>query len=185
MSRIVGMNTIRKPLLPALAVAASVAALILGSAAPGFAAGSGHLSGLTLKLDASAVYPLADGYRDTLGISISKAGDGASALPGSITVKQGAKTISTFPIGDTHSQSFVWDGRVGGKIVPGDYTVSATVIGPNQTLTRHETVTVSAKELVTQWRVLSFSAKDFFEHHISSTGAHNACTAVGSGLSCT
>jgi hypothetical protein len=196
--RIVDMNTTKRPMTIALAslTAAGLAALLLtAGASPSAAAtrsavahGGPTLTGATLTLNHPTVYPHVDGYRDSLGIAVTKRIVGASGtipLTGKVTITRAGKTVARFPISTSAAETYDWSGRVAGKIVAGTYAVTATVTAPSGTITKRATVSVSHKKLVTHTSTVTVSAQDYFQRSYSALSGKSGCVPVDAGaISC-
>lgn len=135
------------------------------------------------KLSASSttIYPSKDGYRDSTRVSVStKTTTGSSiAATGTVKVTRSGKTVKSWKLSSTKSWAATWDGRVSGKLVPGVYTVSVSIKGPQGTtkssstkvtvkkgklVTKHYKKTVSASAVITKYDAYdpdSYCAKNY------------------------
>jgi uncharacterized protein YgiM (DUF1202 family) len=83
---------------------------------------------LTLEASAPEVFPHVDGDRDTVTFTAGVLGAGPASLPvdGTIEITLGATVVKSWALSTSAQQTFTWDGRTGGVVVEGDYTVTAT-----------------------------------------------------------
>ncbi len=192
------VKTTKRPLpiaLAALATAGIAALLLTAGASPSAAAirpipahavvADATLTGATLTLSHSTVYPHLDGYRDSLGIAVSKRVVGASGtipLTGKVTIKRAGKTVARYPIVTSATETYNWSGRVAQKIVAGTYDVTATITAPSGTIVKHETVSVAHRKLVTHTSVNTVSAQDFFQRSYSSLSGKSGCAPADPGV---
>ncbi len=103
----------------------------------------------------STFYPVDDGYRDEVGVSLSvtDSGLGAGTATGGVirVVNADGKVVRRFGRGDLPDGfTFAWDGRTAkGEIVPGRYTLEAVLTDDagNRAKATSPAVTVSGKEL--------------------------------------
>jgi hypothetical protein len=106
----------------------------------------------SLDLSAPAdIYPSVDGFKDKASISYGATvttGE-KSTLTGSLTIANGSKVVKTVPFGATGTKKFVWDGKVNGNVVPGNYTITVSATGPEGgTVKKSKTIAVSGKKMV-------------------------------------
>ena len=101
------------------------------------------------KVSASqrTVYPAKDGYLDATKIAVSASSSTGKTIGATGTVKivRGSKTVRTWKLSSTKSWSTTWDGKVGGKVVPGTYTVKVAVKGPEGG-TKSASTTIAVKK---------------------------------------
>lgn len=172
-----------------LATAALAALLLTVGVGPALAAPSPQLTGTTLTVSHTTIYPTVDGYRDSLGIVVAKRVTGASGnipLTGTVTITRAGKTIRSFHITTSATETYAWSGHVADKIVAGNYTVAAKVTGSGVTITKRAVVAVSHKKLVSRTSVATVSAQDFFQNGYSSVVGHSGCVPTAGGtISCT
>lgn len=108
------------------------------------------VTALRIRAGARTVYPVADGYRDSLVLHIGgdTASGGAQPVTGVVVIKRGATEVERWSISST-DEDLVWNGRVDGKVVPGVYDVTAVVVdATGAVLAATATVAVSGKRLV-------------------------------------
>jgi hypothetical protein len=189
LSKIVCMQKTRRTLSIALAIIAALAAVSFGAATPAAAKAGPQLTGTTLTLSHSTIYPHIDGYRDSLGIELAKHVTGASgsiALTGALTISRAGKIVASYPITTSTTETYTWSGRVNDKIVAGHYTVTAKVTGPNGTITKSSAVAVSHEKLLPHTSVVTVSAQEFFQHSYTATSESSGCAAADAGaVACT
>ncbi len=183
------MKPLRRILALALAVASLIGVTSLGAASTASASSTPKLADVSLSIPAPTFYPVVDGYRDSLAISVTSHITGASApvtLTGQLTISKAGKSLATYPITTSAAEHYTWSGRTGGKLVAGAYTVTAKVVGPNETITKHERVVLSLKKLIAHRVSKVFSAQTFFQHSYTATSGGSGCAPGSSGsIACT
>ena len=182
------MNILRRTLLIALTACVALSGVAFTGVTSAAADPGPQLTGTTLTLSNTSIYPHVDGYRDSLGISIAKHVTGASGsvpLSGRISLARKGRTVSSYPITTSTTETFSWNGRVNGKVVAGNYSVTARVTGPNGTITKSAVVSVSHARLVPHTSVVTVSAQEFFQHGYTALSNGRGCIeADGGTLSC-
>lgn len=96
------------------------------------------------------VQPVADGLLDSVTLTTGGAAVAGSPAPvsGSLALSGPNGPVQTWPVPDGTPRTFTWDGRVGGTIVPGTYTATLTLHGPEgQPKVAVTTLTVSKDHL--------------------------------------
>ena len=85
-------------------------------------------AGLNLAGSAPNVFPHADGYRDSVTFTASVVDPAPGSVPvtGTVAITSGATVVKSWSLSTSIEQTFTWDGRSGGVVVEGDYTVTAT-----------------------------------------------------------
>ena len=116
-----------------------------------------------LVLSAGSVFPVRDGYRDS--VTFSTAGTASTGqlirVAGSLQVLDGSRVLWTVPVRNTGGNAYVWNGRTGGSVEPGSFVVKLTLRGPEgAAISRTARIVVSGKHLVT--------------HHTSSSATYTA-----------
>jgi hypothetical protein len=99
---------------------------------------------------ADTVQPVIDGFLDSVVLTTTGAASAGSTakVSGTLAVTKGRTVAATFPVPDGAPHAFLWDGRLAGKVVPGVYTVTLTLKGPQGLpTTRTKTVLVSSQHL--------------------------------------
>ena len=135
------------------------------------------------------VYPVKDGYADSVGIAFAT----NTTIPrdlevtGVITVSRNGTTVKKWTVTSSKSATFSWDGRVKGKVVTGTFDIKAAVKGPQGPLVRSATtVKVSKKKLVQKtvstWRSADRVLTEFSAYDANKDGA---CVAKSGRLTCT
>ena len=108
------------------------------------------------------VQPVVDGLLDSVVLTTTGAASAGSTakVSGTLTVSRTVAKVTTvaaaFPVPDGGKHAFTWDGRVRGVVVPGTYTVTLALKGP-QGLARTTTRTL----LVTKAH-LPYAVRDMF-----------------------
>jgi secreted trypsin-like serine protease len=132
----------------------------------------------SVSRDVGTVYPSDDGYRDTVRLSYDMTSSTGRSMPlteGSLTVKFGSKTVQTWKITKSASSSKTWNGKKGGKVVPGTYTVILVAKGSQgRKFTETTSIVVSDKEIKTKTLTKSYSGRTAFGTNISYDDT--ACT---------
>lgn len=105
---------------------------------------------LRLAASTDTVQPVADGLLDTVVLTTS--GEAAASSPakvsGELTVSNRFGVLKSWKVTDGGPRTFTWDGRVAGVIVPGVYTATLTLRGPEGTdRVRTQRLTVSKDHL--------------------------------------
>ena len=87
---------------------------------------------LRLSASSDTVQPVADGLLDSVVLTTS--GEAVASSPakvsGELTVSNRFGVLKSWKVADGAPRTFTWDGRVGGVIVPGTYTATLTLRGP-------------------------------------------------------
>lgn len=104
------------------------------------------ITATAVSASARTIYPVKDGYLDATKISVSSNTSTAEAVTaqGTVTILRGTKTVRSWKLSSSKSWNVTWDGKVGGKVVPGTYTVKVQIKGP-QGATKSATTTVVVK----------------------------------------
>lgn len=86
------------------------------------------------KLSASVTtfYPTKDGYKDSAKLSVVSSSTTGGTLPvtGTVKITSKGKTVKTWKLTSSKKWSASWDGKVKGKVVPGTYSATVSVSGP-------------------------------------------------------
>lgn len=109
---------------------------------------------MRIARSSDTVQPVVDGLLDSVVLTTSGTASAASpaVVSGTLTVSRGGVLAASFPVPDGGQHAFTWDGRVGGAVVAGTYTVSLTLHGP-QGLPRTVTTTLSVSRQHLAYRV--------------------------------
>ncbi len=87
---------------------------------------------LRLSASADTVQPVADGLLDSVVLTTS--GEAVAASPatvsGTLTISNRFGVLKSWKVADGTPRTFTWDGRITGRIVPGAYTATLTLHGP-------------------------------------------------------
>ena len=91
-------------------------------------AGSAPLADVTVRSSTDSVYPVRDGYLDDVRFEVRALGAAGQLVPveGTAILSKGSAVASTWTL-DTATTVLTWDGRVGGKIRRGVYTLLVTL----------------------------------------------------------
>lgn len=108
------------------------------------------LTKLAVRRSTSTVYPVKDGYRDSVVFTVtpSIAGPTTAKVTGTAKLTRAGKTVKTWSI---HSgvTRLAWNGKAGGVVKAGRYTLTVRAKGPQGSArTVRSSVTVSPKRLV-------------------------------------
>lgn len=105
---------------------------------------------LRVARSSDTVQPVADGLLDSVVLTTSGAAPAGSpaTVSGTLTVARGTTVAARFLVPDGGQHTFSWDGRVNGALVPGTYTVTLSLKGPQGTVrTTTKQVLVAAEHL--------------------------------------
>ncbi|MDN4475005.1 hypothetical protein QQX09_03935 [Demequina sp. SYSU T00192] len=123
-----------------------------------------------VKKTVGTVYPAKDSYRDTVAFTVTPRTTTGTTLPaqGTVKVVKDGKTVKSWTLTTSKKRTLTWDGRVGGAIVPGTYTVAVALKGPEgSTKKTSTTVNVSKKKLVTATKRLTYRASTIMDSYIT------------------
>lgn len=126
------------------------------------------VSSVAVTTSSASVYPYKDSFYDTVKITVTpKTTTGAPfASTGSVKITRSGKTVASWSLTSSAARSVSWDGKVAGKIVPGTYTVTVTIKGPEgSTRTASKTVTVKSSKLVTKTKTVTYKASSIMKYH--------------------
>lgn len=86
------------------------------------------LSALSVTAQYATVFPVRDGYRDTVAFALDGVtSDGAQhVVGGTATLMLGSRVVADWPVAST-DQRIVWNGMQGASLVPGRYVLTVTV----------------------------------------------------------
>ena len=133
------------------------------------------------KISASqrTVYPAKDGYLDATKIALSASTSTGKTIGATGTVKivRGSKTVRTWKLSSSKSWSATWDGKVGGKVVPGTYTVKVALKGPEgATKSASTTIAVKTGKLVSKTSKKTYKGVSVFKtwYDLGASGS-NGC----------
>ena len=137
------------------------------------------ITGVSIARTASSVYPYKDYYRDTVSFTVTPATTTGSPISatGSVKITRLGKTVKTWTLTSSAARKFTWDGKVGGKIVTGTYTVTVSIKGPEgPTKTASTTVKVDSGKLVSKTKSITYKAASAFRNFGYPTDTPgNAC----------
>lgn len=87
---------------------------------------------MRLARSSDTVQPVVDGLLDSVVLSTSGSASADSRAPvtGRLVISGTSGVVRTWKVADGTPRTFTWDGRVGGVIVPGTYTATLTLRGP-------------------------------------------------------
>jgi hypothetical protein len=140
------------------------------------------LTTVALAKDVSTVYPVVDGFQDTVGIKFAAhtAGPAYVGVTGEVTISLNGTTVKSWDLVSSKTRTFTWNGLNGGKIVPGKYTVKVSAKGPQgSSRSAIMYVNVSNKKLVTKTLIKVLDAPGVFTA-IDLLGTGAACPAESS-----
>lgn len=105
--------------------AAATLVAVVALLAPAAVAHAESVRSATVSVGDAVVYPAADGYVDETQISGSLTSSaGMERVRASVVVTIGTRVAKVWFLSATGPFSFTWDGRIGGSIVSGRYTVT-------------------------------------------------------------
>lgn len=123
-------------------------------------------------------YPTADGYKDSLVVDVESyttTGNRLTTTGSTIAIKNSAGTVvATKTITHTGSTRFAWNGKVGGKVKPGRYSIVYTVksaAAPTMKVVKISTVVVSAAKLIPKTISVTKRARDVFSTYVDGGAA--------------
>ncbi len=101
-----------------------------------------------LARSSDTVQPVVDGLLDSVVLTTSGvASVGSTAkVSGSLTVTKGRTVAAIFVVPDGAQHTYAWSGRVAGQIVPGTWTVTLTLTGPQGLPTTKTTTLVVTRD---------------------------------------
>lgn len=104
------------------------------------------------------VQPVVDGLLDSVVLTTTGAASGGSPakVSGTLTVTRGKTVAATFAVKDGKQHAFTWNGRVNGVVVPGTYTATLTLKGPQGL------ATTRTKTLLVTKAHLPYAVRDMF-----------------------
>gem|GEM_PF-3549579 len=114
----------------------------------------------TLSVTAE-VFPQKDSYLDVAYIGYKATTNSGANVPakGTISIKRGNAIVKTFKVTKSGLSQFTWDGRDGGQIISGYYTVEAKVAGPQGGIkTSKKAIKVVNKKWVTKTLSATYDA---------------------------
>ncbi|WP_062303431.1 hypothetical protein [Demequina subtropica] len=115
--------------------------------------------GLTKSV--ATVYPVKDSYNDTVSFTVTPTSTTGRVVPttGKVTIARNGTTVKSWNLTSSAKRTFTWGGLANGAIVPGTYTVTVALKGPQGTTkTTKTTVNVSKKKLVTATKKVTHKA---------------------------
>jgi len=156
------------------AVIAGPQGAAITSARSTFAIAQTKVTRAGVSLSASSVFPIRDGYRDYVTITTAGSSSTGSALSvaGTLQVLNGSNVLWSTRVSSTDAQSFAWNGRSGGSLNTGTFTVKLTMRGPEGVAAvRTARITVSGKHLV--------SHTSTYSHTYTASYARDDCGGTG------
>jgi hypothetical protein len=143
-----------------------------------------QVTSISISRDVPTVFPAVDGYIDSVQLPFTMETSTGRSIPltkGSITVKLGSKVAQTWPLTKSASSYKTWNGKNGGKIVPGSYTIVMVAQGAEgRSLTSTAVVVVSDKKMTTKTTTVSYTGKEAFRYYDSYDDT--ACTYSGTNF---
>jgi secreted trypsin-like serine protease len=131
------------------------------------------VSSVSVSRDNSTVFPTKDGYKDSSKITI-RVSSTLGGAPGvtlgqgsKVVIKRGSKVVKSWNLSSSGSRSFTWDGKDGGRIVPGKYTIAVQAIGPEGSKSKTSSITVSAKKLVSVTKTTTYKGSSLLKYYES------------------
>ncbi|GAA2749952.1 hypothetical protein [Amnibacterium kyonggiense] len=105
---------------------------------------------LRIARSSDTVQPVVDGLLDSVVLTTSGAASGGSPakVSGTLTVSKGSTVAQRFVVKDGKQHAFTWNGRVKGVVVPGTWTATLALKGPQGVVrTRTAKLVVTKKHL--------------------------------------
>jgi hypothetical protein len=109
-----------------------------------------ELAHLSVLRSSNTVYPIKDGYRDSVRFAVRAMNSSGAIIPvvGSAVLTKATTTVETWHI-DSTSKVLTWNGRVGKAVETGLYTLKVTAWSPDGSqMTQQSRVRVLSKHLV-------------------------------------
>jgi len=106
----------------------------------------------SLRTSMPTVFPERDGYKDGVRITSGTRTSTGGAIRGSQTIEvlRGTRVVTTWTFPNTSAHTVTWNGRDGGDVSAGRYSLRFTVKGPEgRPVVKAVAITVSDKKLVT------------------------------------
>lgn len=128
------------------------------------------VTGVKLTASATSVFPVKDGYRDSVKLTVTPTSSVSGSVPATGTVKitHGGKTVTSWKLTSTAKRTFTWGGRNNGSIKPGTYVVTVSIKGPEGTTkTASKSLTVSSKKLVTKTATRQYKASAIMKKYMA------------------
>ncbi|CAN7260469.1 hypothetical protein LJR045_001167 [Microbacterium sp. LjRoot45] len=135
-----------------------------------------------VSVSLATIYPSKDGYKDATKIAVRTSTTTGATIPvtGSVKVSRDGKTVTSWKLTSSKTWSATWAGTVSGRLVPGTYTVTVAVKGPEGgTKTSSTKVVVKKGKLVTKTTSTWYSAQRAFDDWIAFD-SRSRCAEVGS-----
>ncbi|WP_062517636.1 hypothetical protein [Demequina gelatinilytica] len=90
------------------------------------------VTSLAVSKSIGTVYPYKDSDRDTVSLTVTPTRTTGASFPstGSVKITRNGTTVKSWSLTNSKVRTITWDGRIGGKVVPGTYTVTASLKGP-------------------------------------------------------
>ena len=104
----------------------------------------------TLTRSSDTLQPVQDGFLDSLTLTTSGVASGGSPakVSGTLTITSGKTVAASWAVPDGAVRTFAWNGRVGTVIVPGIYTATLSLHGPEGAVkTTKKLITVTKDHL--------------------------------------
>src|SRR5262249_43441593 len=126
-------------------VASSLASATVASAEP-----ADPITGMSIVRTAPSVFPVKDGYRDTVSFEVRTATESGSAHDVDGTVRilspDRRRVVREAALASTLPKTFTWNGRLAdGRLVEGRYPVVVTIHDDGDVWTEESAIGVSAK----------------------------------------
>ncbi|WP_375388168.1 hypothetical protein [uncultured Amnibacterium sp.] len=105
---------------------------------------------ITLTRSSDTLQPVKDGFLDTETLTVGGAASAGSPakVSGTLTISLGKQVVAQWAVPDGSPRAVSWDGRTLGAIVPGSYTATLTLRGPEGLPTaRSRTILVTKDHL--------------------------------------
>lgn len=141
---------------------------------------------MRLATSSDTVQPVVDGLLDGVALTVGGTAVASSpaAVTGTLTITRGGAVVRRWQVPDGTARTVTWDGRVGGAVVPGAYTATLTLRGPEgPPSTRTRSILVSRDHLPYRVRAL-FAVADGNQQGLAvRDGQFYIATDIGDGAS--
>ncbi len=131
------------------------------------------VSSTKLTASATTVYPTKDGYKDSVTLKVSSKTTTGGAVPvtGTVKITSKGKTVASWKLSSSKAWSKTWNGKVKGKVLPGTYTVSVSIKGPEGAAkVASKKITVKKGKLVTKTTKTTVTRKSLLTDQLTISG---------------
>lgn len=141
---------------------------------------------LAVSRSASSVFPVKDGYRDSVVFTVTPTVSGPSSakVTGTAKLTRAGRTAKSWNLHGGRNR-LTWNGKAGTRVKPGTYTLTVRAKGPQGgTRTARTSVVVSAKRLVSRTTTVTKDASKVFDRFRGYDGMANDCGRLAAFVLC-